>query len=153
MKTIKGTASAKGLRIAIVGSCFNAPISDILVSGAEDTFIELGGESDALLTVRVPGAFEIPCVVKKLLSENSYDAIVTCGVLIRGQTTHYDHIADQVSARISELSVTYALPVIFSIITAPSVELAWERAGIRGAHLGISGMRTAVEMANLCKQL
>ncbi|WP_348663254.1 6,7-dimethyl-8-ribityllumazine synthase [Chlamydia vaughanii] len=154
MKTLKGLASAKGLRVAIVGSCFNGPIADALVSGAQQTFLDFGGSEDLLTTLRVPGAFEIPCALKKLLTSGvEYHAMVACGVLIKGSTTHYEHIADQVAARISELSVEYNLPITFSIITAPSVELAWERAGVRGTHLGISGMQTALEMADLFKKI
>ncbi|WP_139413903.1 6,7-dimethyl-8-ribityllumazine synthase [Chlamydia abortus] len=154
MKTFKGIASAKDMRVAIVGSCFNGPIANALVSGAAQTFLELGGAEDRLTIVRVPGAFEIPCTLKKLLTSGiEYHAIVACGVLIKGETTHYDHIADQVSARISELSVEYNLPITFSIITAPCVDSAWQRAGIKGSHLGVSGMRTALEMADLFKKL
>lgn len=155
MEEIKGSCSAEGLRIAIVGSCFNSPIANLLVSGAVDVFVQNGGLAESVDIIRVPGAFEIPCTIKKLLVNKplSYDAMVACGVLIRGETSHYDHIADQVSARISQLSVEFCLPISFSIITAPSVESAWERAGIKGSNLGESGMKTAIQMANLFKTL
>lgn len=95
MKTFKGIASAKDTRVAIVGACFNGPIADALVSGAAQTFLELGGAEDMLTIVRVPGSFEIPCTLKKLLTSGiEYHAIVACGVLIKGETTHYDHIAE-----------------------------------------------------------
>lgn len=153
MKILKGRARAEQLRIAIVGSCFNAPIADRLVQGAMDTFFAYGGQEKFLDVIRVPGAFEIPCAVKKLLEKPRYHAIVACGVLIQGETSHYDHIADQVSARISQLSVEHGVPVTFSIITAPSVEKAWERAGIKGGNLGESGMKTAIEMTDLFQQI
>ncbi|BAE80892.1 riboflavin synthase beta chain [Chlamydia felis Fe/C-56] len=154
MKILKGTASARGMRVAIVGACFNGPIADALVSGAQQTFLDLGGSEDMLTVVRVPGSFEIPCTLKKLLSSGmEYHAIVACGVLIKGETSHYDLIADQVAARVSELSVEYGLPITFSVITAPSVDSAWQRAGIKGSHLGVSGMETALEMANLFEKL
>ncbi|QVE49420.1 6,7-dimethyl-8-ribityllumazine synthase [Chlamydia crocodili] len=154
MTTFKGIASAKGMRVAIVGACFNGPIADALVSGAQQTFLDLGGTEDMLTIVRVPGSFEIPCTLKKLLTSGiEYDAIVACGVLIKGETTHYDHIADQVSARISELSIEFNLPITFSVITAPCIDSAWQRAGIKGSNLGISGMKTALEMADLFKKL
>lgn len=155
MEESKGYLSAKDLRIAIIGSCFNAPIADLLIHGAVETFTQHEGSIDAIHVIRVPGAFEIPCTIKKLLIEAPlhYDALVACGVLIRGETSHYDHIADQVSARISQLSVEFCLHISFSIITAPSVESAWERAGIKGPNLGAVGMETAIRMANLFKQL
>lgn len=155
MKEYKGRALAQGARVAIVGSCFHEPIADALVIGAQQTFLDFGGSQDDLTIVRVPGAFEIPCALKKLLtSQSSYSAMVACGVLIKGETTHYEHIADQVAARISELSVEYSLPITFSVITAPSIELAWQRAGHhRETHLGRSGMRTALEMVNLFTQI
>ncbi|ETF38542.1 6,7-dimethyl-8-ribityllumazine synthase [Chlamydia pecorum] len=155
MKIYRGNVSAKGLRIAIVGSCFNLAIADALVSGAQDTFIKYGGDPELLTTVRVPGAFEIPCTVKKLLLSfpDQYHAIVTCGVLIRGETTHYDHIADQVSAGVAKLSLDFCIPITFSIITAPDPATAWERAGIKGGHIGSSGMVTAIEMATLFSQI
>lgn len=155
MKVYQGRVTAQGFRVAIVGSCFHESIADVLVQGAQETFLGLGGSPDALTIVRVPGAFEIPCALKKMLvSEHSYDAIVACGVLIKGETTHYEHIADQVAARISELSVEYSLPITFSVITAPSVELAWKRAGRHSkTHLGIEGMHIALEMAQLFTQM
>ncbi|EPP34884.1 6,7-dimethyl-8-ribityllumazine synthase [Chlamydia ibidis] len=154
MKELQGSLSANSLRIAIVGSCFNGPIADSLVSGAQNTFLKYGGSEEMLTTIRVPGAFEIPCTLKKLLiSGTKYDAIVACGVLIQGETDHYDHIANQVSAQISALSVEFSTPIIFSIITAPNVDSAWQRAGIKGTHLGNSGMMTAIEMGTLFSQL
>lgn len=149
MKIIKGKVSAQGVRVAIVGSCFNAPIADLLVSGAKDVFLELGGRDENLIIVRVPGAFEIPYTIKKLSSCCKLDAVVACGVLIQGETTHYDLIASQTAHSIHQLTLELSLPIIFSIITAPSAELAWERAGIKGPNLGASGMRTALEMASL----
>lgn len=154
-KELKGDLIVRNLRIAVVGSSFNAPIANFLVHSAVETFIQCGGSCDAVDVIRVPGAFEIPYTIKKLLQSSSqrYDAVVACGVLIKGETSHYDHIADQVSARISQLTVDFNIPITFSIITAPSVESAWERAGIKGGNLGESGMRTAIQMANLFKSL
>ncbi|ANH78669.1 6,7-dimethyl-8-ribityllumazine synthase [Candidatus Chlamydia sanziniae] len=154
MDTFTGHLSAKDLCVAVVGSCFNLAIADALVSGAQETFLKFGGNLDSLTIIRVPGAFEIPCTIKKLLlSGRKFNAIVACGVLIEGITTHYDYIASQVSAGITTLTLEFCLPITFSIITAPSSEIAWERAGIKGTHLGISGMTTAIEMATLFAQL
>lgn len=155
MTTMKGQMNAQHLRIAIVGSCFNAPIADHLVLGAVDSFFQHNGQKDFLDVFRVPGAFEIPCTIKKLLEARPlyYHAIVACGVLIQGETSHYDLIANQVSSRISQMSVDYCVPIIFSIITAPTVEHAWARAGVKGPNLGESGMKTAIEMATLFSQI
>lgn len=154
MKTLKGHLSAKNLRIAIVGSCFNQAMADALVSGAQETFLKFGGSEDGLMTIRVPGAFEIPCTIKKLLSsERKFDAIVACGVLIQGETDHYNQIVNQVAAGIGALSLEFCLPITLSIVAAPSVEIAWQRSGIKGHHLGVSGMTTAIEMATLFTQI
>ncbi|WP_201456374.1 6,7-dimethyl-8-ribityllumazine synthase [Chlamydia sp. 17-3921] len=157
MNTLRGRISAENLRIAIVGSCYNLAIADALVAGAQETFLKHGGDEDSLITIRVPGAFEIPCAIKKLLSSASkdkqFDAVVACGVLIQGTTTHYDHIANQVSSGIAALNLEFCLPITFSVITAPDVATAWERAGIKGVHLGVSGMTTAIEMATLFAQI
>ncbi|SPN73985.1 6,7-dimethyl-8-ribityllumazine synthase,6,7-dimethyl-8-ribityllumazine synthase,6,7-dimethyl-8-ribityllumazine synthase,6,7-dimethyl-8-ribityllumazine synthase [Chlamydia serpentis] len=154
MDTLTGHLSAKNLRIAIVGSCFNQPIADALVSGAQQTFLQCGGSADGLLTIRVPGAFEVPCTIKKLLSSGKkFDAIVACGVLIQGETDHYNQIVNQVASGIATLTLEFCLPITFSVVTAPSPQIAWERAGIKGCHLGISGMTTAIEMATLFSQI
>lgn len=154
MHLLKGFPIAKGIRAAVVGSCFNAPIADRLVSGAQETFLDFGGDPASLTIIRVPGAFEIPCAIKKLLSkESGFQAVVACGVLIQGETSHYQYIADNVAAGVSRLSVEFCLPISFSVITAPSVEAAWERAGIKGPNLGASGMKTALEMASLFAQI
>lgn len=153
MNEKKGSPSPKNQRIAIVGSCFNLPIANALVSGAKEEFLSLGGNPEDLTIIRVPGAFEIPCTIKKLLQISSFTAVVACGVLIEGETAHFRLIADQVAAGIQELSLEFTTPITFSIITAPSVEAAWERAGIKGPNLGASGMRTALEMGNLFQQL
>ncbi|MBQ8498773.1 6,7-dimethyl-8-ribityllumazine synthase [Chlamydia sp.] len=154
MKLLKGFPVTKDVRVAIVGSCFNTPIADRLVTGAQDAFLDFGGDPSSLTVIRVPGAFEIPCTIKKLLSgQTNFHAVVACGVLIKGETSHYDHIADSVAAGISQLSLEFCLPITFSVITAPSVEAAWERAGIKGPNLGASGMKTALEMASLFSRI
>lgn len=150
MKPLKGCPVAKDVHVAIVGSCFNSPIADRLVAGAQETFFDFGGDPSSLTIVRVPGAFEIPCAIKKLLSTSGqFHAVVACGVLIQGETSHYEHIADSVAAGVSRLSLDFCLPITFSVITAPNMEAAWERAGIKGPNLGASGMKTALEMASL----
>jgi len=155
MKKINGKLKADGLKIAIVGSRFNELITTRLIGGAEDCFIRHGGDKDDLDLIMVPGAFEIPLTAQKLanIHKDKYDAIVCLGAVIRGNTPHFDYVAAEVSKGIAHVSLESNKPVIFGVLTTDSIEQAIERAGSKSGNKGWDAMLSAIEMANLFKEI
>lgn len=153
MNLLEGKLSAKGLKIGIVLGKFNAFIGDKLLDGARDAFIQLGGEDNDLDVFKVPGSYEIPGVAKKLVDSKKYAAVVCLGVVIQGETPHFDFVAGNNAKAIMELSMKEAIPVVYGVITAGNLEEAIDRAGAKMGNKGYSSIMTAVEMANLYKQL
>ncbi len=150
---IEGGFSAKGLKFAIVMARFNEFIGERLLEGALDTLRKCGAGEKDVDVVRVPGSFEIPLVVKALAERKRYDAIVCVGAIIRGDTPHFDYVAGEAAKGIARASVEYGLPVAFGIITADTLEQAIERAGTKSGNKGRDAVLTAIEMANLMKNL
>ncbi len=150
---IEGGFSAKGLKFAIVMARFNEFIGERLLEGALDTLRKCGADEKDVDVVRVPGSFEIPLVVKALAERKRYDAIVCVGAIIRGDTPHFDYVAGEAAKGIARASVEYGLPVAFGIITADTLEQAIERAGTKSGNKGRDAVLTAIEMANLMKNL
>lgn len=140
-------------RVAIVASCFNKPLVDTLVEGAQDCWVRHGGQLDQLLVVRVPGAFELPICVKMLMEQKVVDGIVACGVLIRGATSHFDLIASQVTSSLGSLAVEASLPIGFGVITANSIAEAYERTGVKHANLGSEGMQAVIDLLSVKEQI
>lgn len=155
MKKINGQLKADGLKIAIVGSRFNELITTRLIGGAEDCFIRHGGVKENIDLIMVPGAFEIPLIAKKLanIHRDKYDAIVCLGAVIRGNTPHFDYVAAEVSKGIAHVSLESNKPVIFGVLTTDSIEQAIERAGSKAGNKGWDAMLSAIEMANLFKEI
>jgi len=155
MKKINGQLKADGLKIAIVGSRFNEIITTRLIGGAEDCFIRHGGDKEDLELIMVPGAFEIPLTAKKLanIHRDKYDAIVCLGAVIRGNTPHFEYVAAEVSKGIAHVSLESNKPVIFGVLTTDSIEQAIERAGSKSGNKGWDAMLSAIEMANLFKEI
>ena len=155
MKKINGQLKADGLKIAIVGSRFNEIITTRLIGGAEDCFIRHGGDKEDLELIMVPGAFEIPLTAQKLVNihRDKYDAIVCLGAVIRGNTPHFEYVAAEVSKGIAHVSLESNKPVIFGVLTTDSVEQAIERAGSKSGNKGWDAMLSAIEMANLFKEI
>jgi len=155
MKKINGQLKADGLKIAIVGSRFNEIITTRLIGGAEDCFIRHGGDKDDLELIMVPGAFEIPLTAQKLanIHRDKYDAIVCLGAVIRGNTPHFEYVAAEVSKGIAHVSLESNKPVIFGVLTTDSIEQAIERAGSKSGNKGWDAMLSAIEMANLFKEI
>lgn len=153
MPTYEGKLSAKGLRLAIVMAKFNSFIGDKLLTGALNAFEQLEGDPGLVDIYKVPGSYEIPGVVRRLLSVGKHDAIVTLGVVIRGQTPHFDYVAGNTSKALMEMAAEGKLPVIFGIITADDVEQAIDRAGVKSGNKGYEAVFTAVEMVSLYKQM
>lgn len=149
MKTIEGNLLGSGKKFVIVASRFNEFIVNKLVSGAEDAFIRHGVKADDIFLVWVPGAFEIPLAAQKLAKSGKYDAVVCVGAVIRGATSHYDHVCAEVSKGIANVGLDTGVPVIFGIVTTDNIEQAVERAGTKAGNKGFDAAVSAIEMANL----
>jgi len=153
MNFYEGKLNAKNLKIAIVYSKFNSFVGERLIEGAENAFLQLEGKTENLDVFKVPGSYEIAGVVKKLLEKGGYDAIVCLGVIIRGDTPHFEYVASNSSKAIMELSAQGKIPVVYGLITADDVDQAIQRAGAKSGNKGYDAMITAVEMASLYSQL
>ena len=151
--TLEGALRADGLRFAILASRWNDLIVSRLIGGAQDALVRLGAREDHLTLVRVPGSFEIPLAVKKLATSGRYDAIICVGAVIRGETPHFDYIAGEVTKGIAQVSLETGVPVAYGIITAETVEQAINRAGVKAGNKGFEAAMSAVEMAQLLKEL
>ena len=149
MRKIEGNLVAEGKTFAIVASRFNEFIVNKLVSGAEDAFIRHGVNDDDISLVWVPGAFEIPLTAKKLANSGKYDAVVCVGAVIRGATSHYDYVCNEVSKGIASVGLSSGVPVIFGIVTTENIEQAIERAGTKAGNKGFDAAVPAIEMVNL----
>jgi 6,7-dimethyl-8-ribityllumazine synthase len=148
-KIIEGELLAKGKRFAIIVSRFNDFITDRLLGGAMDALVRSGAKDQDITVVKVPGAFEIPLVAKKMAEKKGVDAIICLGAVIRGATGHYDYVCAEVSKGIAHVSLESAMPVIFGILTTDTIEQAIERAGAKAGNKGWSAAVSAIEMVNL----
>lgn len=149
MKKLEGNLVASGKKFAIVASRFNEFIVSKLVSGAEDAFLRHGVDGDDISLAWVPGAFEIPLTAKKLAESGKYDAVVCVGAVIRGATSHYDYVCNEVSKGIASVGLNTNVPVIFGIVTTENIEQAIERAGTKAGNKGFDAAVSAIEMVNL----
>ncbi|MDJ0888578.1 MAG: 6,7-dimethyl-8-ribityllumazine synthase [Desulfobacterales bacterium] len=140
---------AEGKKFAVVVSRFNDFITEKLVSGALDALVRSGARDEDIDLVRVPGAFEVPLMAKRMAAKGRYDAIICLGAVIRGSTPHFDYVSAEVSKGVAAVSLDGDLPVIFGIITTDTIEQAIERAGTKAGNKGWSAAMAAVEMANL----
>ncbi|HDR3145226.1 TPA: 6,7-dimethyl-8-ribityllumazine synthase [Staphylococcus aureus] len=149
----EGKLIGKDLKVAIVVSRFNDFITGRLLEGAKDTLIRHDVNEDNIDVAFVPGAFEIPLVGKKLASSGNYDAVITLGCVIRGATSHYDYVCNEVAKGVSKVNDQTNVPVIFGILTTESIEQAVERAGTKAGNKGAEAAVSAIEMANLLKSI
>lgn len=150
---IEGNITAEGLRFAIVASRFNEFITAKLLDGALDMLRRHGAAEDAVDVVWVPGAFEIPLAAKKLAASGKYDAVICVGAVIRGATSHYDYVCNEVSKGVAQAGLSTGVPVIFGVVTTENIEQAVERAGTKAGNKGADGAMAAMEMANLLKKI
>jgi len=148
---IEGKLTSQGLRFALVASRFNSFITDRLVEGALDAIVRTGGDPDTVRIYKVPGAFEIPLVAKKLAKSGKYDAVVCLGAVIRGGTPHFEYVASEVSKGIAHVALETGIPVTFGVLTTDNLEQAIERAGTKGGNKGWEAAMAAVETANLLR--
>ncbi|MBM6056993.1 MULTISPECIES: 6,7-dimethyl-8-ribityllumazine synthase [Staphylococcus] len=149
----EGKLVGKDLKIAIVVSRFNDFITTRLLEGAKDTLIRHEVEDTNIDVAYVPGAFEIPLVAKKLAQKGEYDAVITLGCVIRGATSHYDYVCNEVAKGVSKANDISDTPVIFGVLTTERFEQAVERAGTKAGNKGSEAAVSAIEMANLIKQI
>lgn len=140
-------------RIAVVVSRFNQFITERLLAGAIDTYTRHGGRPDRLTVSHVPGSFEIPVAALKLARTGRFDAVVCLGCVVRGETSHYDHVAAAASRGVGQVNLETGVPTIFGVITADNLEQAIERAGSKQGNQGAKAMLAAIEMANLFKRI
>ncbi|MGQ9475887.1 MAG: 6,7-dimethyl-8-ribityllumazine synthase [Actinomycetota bacterium] len=153
MASYEGHLVARGLRFAIVVSRFNEFISTRLLDGALDALKRHDADMDLVDVAWVPGCFEIPLVASRLAGSGKYDAIICLGAVIRGSTPHFEYVAAEVSKGIARVNLEKGVPAAFGIITADSIEQAVERAGAKQGNKGWQAALTAVEMANLLRQI
>jgi 6,7-dimethyl-8-ribityllumazine synthase len=140
---------AEGKKFALVVSRFNDFITEKLLSGALDALIRSGTLDEDIEVVKVPGAFEIPLLAKKMAKSGRFDAVICLGAVIRGSTPHFDYVSAEVSKGVAAVSMESEIPVIFGVITTDTIEQAIERAGTKAGNKGWSAAIAAVEMANL----
>jgi 6,7-dimethyl-8-ribityllumazine synthase len=153
VRILEGNLIGQGLKMAIVVGRFNEFITSKLLSGALDALKRHGVEEDNVTVAWVPGAFEIPHVVKKLAASGKYDAVIALGAVIRGSTPHFDYVSGEVAKGIANVSLTENTPAIFGVLTTDSIEQAIERAGTKAGNKGWDAATSAIEMANLGRVL
>jgi len=149
MKEFKGDLVSKGYRYGVIVSRFNSFITDRLLEGALDALLRSGATEAEIEIVRVPGAFEIPLVAKRMLLSKRYQAIVCLAAVIRGETPHFDFVATEVTKGIAQLNMEFTVPVTYGVITADNTDQAVERAGNKMGNKGFSAAQTAIELLNL----
>jgi 6,7-dimethyl-8-ribityllumazine synthase len=152
-REIEGHLSAKGLRFGLVVSRFNSFITQRLLDGAVDALTRSGAADDDIAVARVPGAREIPLVARTMAESGRYDAVVCLGAVIRGATPHFDYVAAESSKGIAEVALSAGIPVVYGVLTTDTIEQAVERAGTKAGNRGHDAAVTAIEMANLLRQL
>jgi 6,7-dimethyl-8-ribityllumazine synthase len=152
MKIFEGKLEGKGLKIAIVVSRFNSFITEQLLAGALDCLKRNGVNDNDITVVKVPGAYEIPVICKKLAVKD-YDAIIALGTVIRGNTPHFDYVASEVAKGVAQVGLETGKPVIFGVLTTDTIEQAIERAGTKAGNKGFDAAQSAIEMANLFKEI
>lgn len=152
-KIIEGKLSAKGMKIGIVASRFNDFICGRLIEGALDALTRSGAEEKDIAVYKVPGAFELPLVAKKLAKSTRFDAIICLGAVIRGATPHFEYISAEVSKGIAAVGMETEVPVAFGVLTTETIEQAIERAGTKSGNKGWDAAMTAIEMVDLLSKL
>lgn len=153
MQIVEGHLTATGLSFGIIVSRWNDFITKALLEGALDALKRHGADESRITVAWVPGSFEIPVAAKAMAQTGKFDALVALGCVIRGATTHYDHIAGGVTSGLNSLALETGLPIAFGVLTVESIEQAIERAGSKAGNKGAEAALVAVEMADLLKKL
>jgi 6,7-dimethyl-8-ribityllumazine synthase len=153
IKTIEGDLRIQGARFALVATRFNGFIVEALLAGAIDTLKRHGAQEQDLLVVRVPGAFEMPPVVRRLAEAREHDAIVALGAVIRGATPHFDYVAGECAKGLASVALSTGVPVALGVLTVDTIEQAIERAGTKAGNKGSDAALSAIEMVSLTGKL
>jgi 6,7-dimethyl-8-ribityllumazine synthase len=153
IRTINGDLIARDLRFAIVASRFNDLVVDSLIRGAVDALLRHGASEKQVEIIRVPGAFDLPFVVRRVAGSKRYDAVVALGAVIRGATSHFDYVAGQCAAGLARVSDETGVPVAFGVLTTETIEQALERAGTKAGNKGADAALAALELANLLRRM
>ncbi len=150
---LEGFLTGKDLKFGIVVSRFNEFITSKLLGGALDALHRHETRDEDIDVAWVPGAFEIPLAAKKMAESGKYDAVICLGAVIRGSTSHYDYVCNEVSKGTAQVGMTTGVPTIFGVVTTENIEQAIERAGTKAGNKGTDSAMAAMEMANLLKKL
>ncbi len=153
IKTIEGSLQVHNTRFCLVVSRWNSFVVESLLSGAVDALKRHGASDADLSIVRVPGAFEMPVILDKLAAGGKYDAIIALGAVIRGGTPHFEYVAGEAVKGMAQVSLKYAMPIAFGVLTVDSIEQAIERSGTKAGNKGAEAATSAIEMVNLMRQL
>ena len=153
MKTFEGNLVSMDIRVGIVAARFNEFITSKLISGAMDGLVRHNVNEDNIHIAWVPGAFEIPLIASKMAKSGNYDAVICLGAVIRGATSHYDYVCNEVSKGIAAISLETGVPVMFGVVTTDNIEQAIERAGTKAGNKGYDCALGAIEMVNLLRSI
>ena len=153
MKSFEGKLIAQNIRVGIVAARFNEFITSRLLGGAMDARLRHDVSEDDVHVAWVPGAFEIPLVASKMAKSGKYDAVICLGAVIRGSTSHYDYVCNEVSKGIAAVSLESGIPVLFGVLTTENIEQAIERAGTKAGNKGYDCAVSAIEMVNLIREM
>ncbi|MDD7370132.1 MAG: 6,7-dimethyl-8-ribityllumazine synthase [Firmicutes bacterium] len=143
----------QGMKVGIVAARFNEIIVNKLLGGAVDGLVRHGVEEENITAAWVPGAFEIPVAAQKMAQSGNYDAVICVGTVIRGDTSHYDYVCNEVSKGIAHVSLETGIPVLFGVLTTENIEQAIARAGSKAGNKGYDCALSAIEMVNLMNQM
>lgn len=153
MKTFEGKLIAQNIKIGIVAARFNEFITTKLLSGAMDGLLRHDVNEDDVHVAWVPGAFEIPLIASKMAKSGKYDAVICLGAVIRGSTSHYDYVCNELSKGIAAVSLGSGVPVLFGVLTTENIEQAIERAGTKAGNKGYDCAESAIEMVSLIRKM
>lgn len=153
MNTFEGKLVSNDMKIGIVAARFNEFIVSKLVSGAMDALVRHDVKENDVDIAWVPGAFEIPLIASKMANSGKYDAVICLGAVIRGATTHYDYVCNEVSKGVASVSLNSGIPVLFGVVTTENIEQAIERAGSKAGNKGYDSAMAAIEMVNLIRTI
>ena len=152
-KVHQGLLNAQGFRFAVIASRWNSFLTEKLVEGALDALERLGAEEKSIEIFKVPGSFELPLTAQKVAESGNFDAVICIGVVIRGETPHFDYVAGEAAKGTAQAMMQTGVPVLFGIVTADTLEQAINRAGVKAGNKGFEAAMSAVEIVNLYKTM